>query len=128
MAREDAQDWYERGPTDPESGYITPERAKSAIAQIYQDMASLVRLGDGTNGLLGHLYAPDPLIGDVDADSFVGQTPVGWIDHGVLGAGVLDHGELAGLEHDDHPNSVKYTISATRPLTPRPGEMWIPAP
>ena len=38
-----------------------------------------------------------------------------------------DHGQMAGLGDDDHPQYVKYVVSELRPDDPRPGTMWIPS-
>lgn len=94
MARSDAQKWYDRNTGDPAREYITPQDAKSSVAQIYADMVGMIQVGDGSNGQPGHVYIPDKTAGDVDGDSFIGPNPPGWIDLGP-GGGEIVAGRLA---------------------------------
>ena len=118
MAREDAQQWYDQKVNDPPQEYITPDDAKQSVYQIYSDMSGVVQVGNGINGLLNHFYTPDAFLHDVDPDSFVGLNPQGWIDRGVLGdsgVGVISsHGDLTGLEADDHPQYLTSTRGDAR--------------
>lgn len=94
MARFDAQHWYDILAGDPLVEYISPEDAKSSVAQIYEDMVGVIQVGNGANGQLNHIYIPDKTSGDVDPDSFVGPNPAGWVDLGPTG-GSVNAGNLA---------------------------------
>lgn len=107
MSRDDAKKWYNPRIGDPQTQYISPDDAKQALHQTYADMGDVIQFGDGINGINGHLYTPDPYFADVDAATFVGLNPVGWLDRGLVVAdteAISDHGILSGLGDDDHPH------------------------
>lgn len=62
-----AQLWYDPSkgnpgsPDDPQHNaqYISPADTKNALRQTYLDAADFIRVGDGTNGKVGHIYKPD---------------------------------------------------------------------
>lgn len=72
MAVEDATQWYQKLPGDPDVEYITPSRATLAVEQIYQDMPT--GAGDGSVWHVGNGAPPDGLgkPGDLylDRDTF----------------------------------------------------------
>lgn len=65
------------------------------------------------------LVALDALVGEAVADYLTAHPPTG----------VTDHGALTGLGDDDHSAVyVRFTIGASGPAVPRPGDFWMVTP